>query len=84
MLDSLSAIKPIAEFLLKVVNLIDPDKRSEVNRRRALNFAEKYIFLTEEIARIKQVNPFTEKEERKVGTLERKRAWYRKVFFEYS
>ena len=78
------AVKPIAELLLKVANLISPDKRDEVNKRKALNFGEKYIFTNEEIGRLKKVKPWTSKQERALDRLQRKLKRYRDWYFQYN
>lgn len=77
-------VKAVARVLLKLLNLLDPDKRDEVSKRRALDWGEKYILTNEEIKRIEMVKPFTEVERKQIDRLERKLERYKKWFFDYN
>ena len=80
----ITAVKPIAELLLKVVSLIDPDKRKEVNKRKALHFAEKYILTNEELRILQAKELLSKKEIAQVKRLEKKLRYLRKYFFLYD
>lgn len=72
----LGSIGPVAKVLLKALELVDPKTRDWVRKRKALEWAEKYILTNE------QLKHTTDKKVRKA--LERKMKYYRKWFFEYD
>lgn len=78
------AVKPLAQALLKVLELIDPKTRDWVRKRKALEFAEKYIFANEEARVLNRKAELTKKEMRKLADLNKKLRYYRKWFFDYN
>ena len=83
-LDWVGAVKPLAQALVKVLGLIDPKTRDWVRKRKALDWAEKYIFTKEEIDDVRMIKPFTDRERKTIKRLEKKLGYYRKWFFDYS
>lgn len=85
-LDFVGATTAISKLLLKGLELIDPKTRDWVNKRKALEWGEKYIFCDEEIKVLKKkpIPLMTFKERKKILYLEKKLKYYRKWFFEYS
>lgn len=84
MIKALIAVKPIAELLLKIVSLIDPDKRKEVNKRKALHYAEKYILTNEELRVLQSKVSLSKGEQGQLKRLRRRLHHYRRWFFEYD
>jgi len=78
------AVTAISKVLLKILNLIDPKSRDFVHKRKALEWAEKFILTYYEIERIKSVRPFTETEEKLLDKLQRKLGRYKEWFFQYN
>ncbi len=74
-------LKPVTELLLKILNLTDPKTREWVRKRKALDWAERYIFCNEAIAFLEMKREPSKKEERKLRDLRRKLDYYRKWFF---
>lgn len=82
--DIIGAIKPIAELLLKALSLIDPKTRDWVRKRKALEFAEKYILTNEALRILQDKTKLSKKELREKARLLRKLRLYRKWFFAYD
>ena len=85
--DAIGSIGPVAKFLLKALELIDPKTRDWVRKRKALEWAEKYILTNEEIKVLKgkvKYAPLDKKEIKKLARLEKKLRWYKKWFFDYD
>lgn len=80
-IDLVTIGKAVVPLLLTLVTKLGGSK-PEVQMRKAINYAEKYIFTQEEINRLMNVKPFTAREERKLDKLTRKLNRYKEWFFE--
>lgn len=80
----LGAVKAVGPLLRSVAEWIDPDRLDENKKKRALEYAERFIHTYDEICKIKEITPFDITEKRMVRKLTKKLANYRRLFFKYD
>jgi hypothetical protein len=83
----LGAITPVAKILLNILEKIDPKTREFVRRRKALDWAEKFILTYDKIVDLETKASYTElskKEQRSLSFYRRKIKWFGKQFFDMS
>lgn len=80
----IETVKPLAQILLIIAQRFDPKVQEIIRRRRALTWAEKYIFANEELRMVLCGDKLTKKLKRRKAKLERMLKYYRKWFFQNS
>ena len=82
--DVVGAVKPVAQVLLKILELVDPKTRDWVRKRKALEWAEKFFLAYKEVKFLNAKEEKTSKEKRRITYLTRMMRYYEKWFFDYS
>ncbi len=83
----LGSVGPVAKLLLKGLELIDPKTRDWVHKRRALEYAEKYIRCNEELRRLEEKLGnvgLSRKEARRLGNRRKYLRYFGNWFFKYD
>ena len=84
-LASIGSIGAVSKVLLKILGLIDPKTRDWVNKRKALEWGEKYILKDTELKQYMRLRlDLTKKEKSIVNSLKKKLGYYKKWFFQYN
>lgn len=75
----------LGKVVLKILELVDPKTRNWVHRKKALEYAEKYILKCDILLVILQRRiPIKDEDKRQVETLVNKMRYYRRKFFKYD
>ena len=78
------ALKAFAPLLRVLAEWLDPDTMDDNKKKRALEYAEKYIHTNGDIEHLKTVNPFGNNEKRRLKRLQQKLKIYKEKFFKYD
>ena len=78
------AVTPLAKVLLKGLELVDPKTRDWVNKRKALEWGEKYILADKELQHLNDKTNKTKKELRRIKYLLKRKRFLGKWFFDYD
>ena len=80
----LGAVTAVGKVLSDAMHLINPKTRDWVNKRKALEWGEKYILVNEELRGLEKQKVFTKKEKKKVEYLKKRLRYLKKWFFQYD